>query len=215
MKKICFFVIVVIASISYVNGQNYIFTNLGVNFASESNSGGSSKFGTNLGIGYEQKLTRNFWLSPGVNYVSKGVKFGVVGNVTQFTQTINYLEVPLLLKYKYYFTNSINWSFVTGPSLSFATSAKNKFFSIGQPVTDELVIDKETGINPTDLGMNFGAELNFTVDYGYITVFTMYQLGLSSVLKDQSGNSIKNRVMTFGLQFKFGDHIKNPDLEDQ
>jgi len=215
MKKICFFVFIIFTFVSTINSQNYIVANIGVNFANESNSGGSSKFGTTLGINYEQKLARNFWITSGANYVAKGVKFGVVGNVTQFTQTINYLEVPMFLKYKYYFTHSINWSFVAGPSLSFATSAKNKFFSIGQPVTDELVIDKETGINPTDLGMNLGAELNFTVDYGYITLYTMYQLGLSSVLQDQAGRSIKNRVLTFGMQFKFGDHIKNPDLEDQ
>jgi len=190
-------------------GFSQTFFNLKVatSIASQSNSTGSFRVGYDVGVSYEQQFTKVLWVELGLDYIQKGVHIGTFQNVTQFSRRLEYLEVPLLVKYRYLVNQNFAWSLYAGPSIGFAANASSRFFRIAQPVVQPLPIDSDGGVNPLDLGINLGAELNFGAEYGYIGVFAAFQQSVTTVL-NINGTSLRNYGFTTGLKFQFGKPIE-------
>ncbi len=190
-----------------VSAQNLFGLKSGITLSDQTNTivDGSLRFDVTFGLSYEwQTSLGNLWIQPEINYISKGVTLGVVGNTTQYKRKIQYMEAPILLKYKYVYSNQFDWALVAGPSVGVALKAENRFFRIARPTIEELPLDKSTGVNPIDFGMILGAEANFAVDYGQITLYGRLQYGISRVAADPEGLPIRNRLFEGGMVFKFG-----------
>ncbi len=194
-----------------VDAQNYFNLKLGTSLYSQTNSGGSPIIGFVGGISYEPKLANKIWLEVGAQYVDKGTRIGTIGNVTQFTTRLRYVDIPVFVKYTYEVRNYFTWAVYGGPSIGFALGARNRFFSIGQPVVIDIPIGGNGGLNSTDIGANVGGELNFKTGYGYASLFTEFQYGLSTVLNDLAGNSLNNIGLSVGLKLKLG---KRSEIEE-
>ena len=200
-----------VAPLLSVDAQNYFNLKLGTALYNQTNSGGSVKLGFIAGATYEPKISNNIWLEVGANYVEKGTKLGTVGNVTQFTTRLQYIDIPIFAKYTYEVRNHFTWSLYGGPSVGFAIGARNRFFSIGQPQIIEIPIGGAGGLNSTDIGLNIGGELNFRTEYGYISLFSEFQQSLSTALTTLNGANIKNIGVSLGLKMKIG---KKTDIEE-
>ncbi len=187
--------------------QNFVNLKLGTSIANQTNSTGSFRVGYDVGVTFEQQFSKVIWLESGVNYTQKGTHVGVFRNVTQFSRRIQYLEIPLFAKYRYLVNQNFAWSLYAGPSFGFATSASSRFFRIAQPVVEPIAIDSDAGVNPLDLGLNVGAELNFGADYGYIGIFAAFQQSVTSAL-NVNGVSLRNFAFTTGLKFQIGKPIE-------
>ena len=193
------------------DAQNYFNLKIGTSLYSQTNSGGSPIVGFIGGLSYEPKLANKIWLEVGARYVDKGTRIGTVANVTQFTTRLRYVDIPVYVKYTYEVRNFFTWAVYGGPSIGIATGARNRFFSIGQPVVLDIPIGGTGGLNPTDFAANLGGELNFKTGYGYVSLFTEFQYGLSTVLSDLAGNSLNNIGLNIGLKLKLG---KRTEIEE-
>ena len=193
------------------DAQNYFNLKLGTALYSQTNSGGNPKVGFVSGISYEPKLANKVWLEVGAQYVETGTRLGTVANVTQFTTRLQYIDIPVFVKYTYEVRNFFTWTVYGGPSVGFAIGARNRFFNIGLPVVIDIPIGGNGGLNSTDFGANVGGELNFKTGYGYVSLFTEFQYGLSTVLSDLAGNSLNNIGLNIGLKLKLG---KRTEIEE-
>ncbi len=196
------------------SGQNYFTTKLGISLSNQSPTGGNPRFGIATGLGYEYQISKVFWVAGGIDYVNKGTSLGVVANVTEYTRRINYWEVPFSLKYKYFFSPSFQWGFFGGVNIGFANRARDRFFMIGTPQIVELGIGTPTGANRIDFGVHIGGELNFTSDYGQLTMFALFNPSLSSALVDPLGSAdLTNNALQAGFIVKIGRAPYDPAKE--
>ena len=195
------------------SGQNYFTTKVGFSLANQSPTGGSPRFGIATGVGYEYQISKVFWVAGGIDYVNKGTFIGVVANVTEYTRRINYWDVPLSLKYKYFFSPSLQWGFFGGVNIGFANRARDRFFSIGTPQIQELGIGTPNGASTVDFGVHIGGELNFTTDYGQLTMFALFNPSLTSALIDPLGSEeLTNNALQAGFLIKFGPAPYDPQI---
>ena len=193
-----------VASIFSVDAQNYFNLKIGTGLYNQTNSGGNLKLGFLLGTSYEVKLANKVWLEAGADYIEKGNRIGTVANVTQFTTRLQYVDIPVNLKYTYEVRNFFTWSVYGGPYASVAIGARNRFFSIGQPVVIDIPIGGNGGLNTTDFGYTLGGELNFRSGYGYFSLFTEFRQGFSTALSNLNGPGLKNVGLNIGLRIKVG-----------
>ncbi len=187
-----------------LTAQNMVSVKGGAALSTQTNRDGTFRFDVAAGLGYEFALKGRLWMHPEINYIPKGTAIGVFENVTQYRTKITYFELPVLFKYKYVYNNSFDWALVGGPSIGYASKAENVFFALGRPSSQEIPIDKSTGINPIDIGINLGIEANFAVDYGQVTLYSRFQHGWSRVAANPEGFPVRNIVWESGLMFKFG-----------
>ncbi len=169
----------------------------GVNFA---NVGGadvtmSPKNLTGFAAGAYLDISVPFLLSiePQILYSGKGYimesSFTLFGSTysVKGTATLNYLEIPVLLKYSLP-VPVVKPSLFVGPTMGILLGAKMKAEVTGQPTTDTDIKSSTTG---TDWGIVFGASVNILV----VNVNARYTMGLTTI--DKSGQSkIYNRVFS-------------------
>jgi len=173
--------------------------------ASQSNTVGGTRVGIAVGLGYEYQLNKSLWLAAGVDFVNKGVNIGTIANVTQYTRRLNYYEVPVALKYKYFLSPSFQWGVFGGVNLGFIGKAEDRFFRVAMPVTQELTVGSDGLVNSMDLGFHIGGELNFTVDYGQFSLYALFQPSIGAAMTDPLGQGeLTNRVIQAGFLVKFG-----------
>lgn len=186
-------------------GQNYFTTKFAMSLANQNPTGGNPRFGIATGLGYEYQLTKVFWVAGGIDYVNKGTSLGTVANVTEYTRRINYWDVPLSIKYKYFFSPGFQWGFFGGVNIGFANRARDRFFIIGAPQIQELGIGTPGGANRVDFGAHLGAELNFTTDYGQLTMYALFNPSLGPTLIDPLGTGeLTNNTLQAGFLVKIG-----------
>jgi len=192
-----------------LSGQNYFTLKLAASLANQSGTGGSIQVGVATGLGYEYQISDKLWIASGVDFVNKGTVIGVVANVTQYGRRVNYYEVPLSVKYKYFFSPNFQWGVYGGANIGFNSSGKDRFFSLAQPV--ERDIAGEGLVESTEIGVHIGAELNFAVDYGQFSIFAQYQPSLTTAVMDPLfGIDVKNNILQTGFLVKFGKEAINP-----
>jgi hypothetical protein len=114
-------------------------------------------------------------LQPEALFSQKGEKIG--GEKS----TINYLEVPVLLKLSPSLPGDmVRPIFFAGPSLGLLLSAKS-----GD-------VDFKNVMKSSDFGLIFGGG----VEFGKLSLDARYNLGLSAINKEALANDIKNRAIT-------------------
>jgi len=149
---------------SHVNSESYLL------------DGSSTKTGLNLGIVAGTQLSRYtpIFLESGLYYSQKGGKSGD-GN-TKFTYDLNYLEIPLLIKYKHFVGNQTSIQPYAGGFLAFGTDGNIKNYG-----TRTAFNSFDNGyFNRFDGGLKIGCGVGFNMMY----LDASYDIGLANIGQD-------------------------------
>jgi hypothetical protein len=140
------------------------------------------------GLVYNNKGGIQEWnqSSPGFNYSEK------------FDERLTYLSIPIAALYTLPVAQSLELGFLGGPEFGFLMSAKSKDeFTFGGMTTTEEDDSKE-GLKSFELGLLFGAMLQYGLPEFKAFVAYQFGLGLTRIHKEEQFKSM-NRVHMFSL----------------
>jgi len=201
MKKVVLIIVVVLLGLGNVNAQEVKFgAKVGLNLSTVASDSEDldSKIGFNLGAFAEIILSDKLTFQPELLFSTQGAKSdnSVMGYTVKANIKVNYLNIPLMMKYGV--TDKFALEF--GPQLGFLLSAKAKtevnipgeIFSEEEDIKDSL--------KSTDFGLNFGA--SFDVGQN-IMIGARYNLGLSNITDEEEGDKAQNAVFSFSVGYRF------------
>ena len=202
MKKL-FTILLVAASCSTAFSQEkgdfeYGF-NVGLNLAtatSGSNSTADSRVGFNVGAFGDYFLSDRWSIKAKLSYDQKGWNSGYIINGDDSFLTdyqYDYLTVPVMANW--HFGKKRNWYLNFGPYAGFLISAKET----------RLDIDLKDFSQSIDAGLALGIGVKIPVsDRIKIVLETDGQSGLTDILKNNQGSSIRNSRSSFNAGLVFG-----------
>lgn len=185
----------------------------GLNIASltfdENELESSQKTGFTAGIMAEIPLAKNFSVQPEVLYSQQGMKFSysdidVANSSYKSTITLNYLNIPVMLKY--YVLKGL--SVQAGPQIGILLKSNNKYQD------NFLGYDNHENYNLSDYTNAFDTSVNLGLGYQFKDKFYVdlrYNISYSDVFKEANSNGnyvinsdMRNRVfqITIGYFFK-------------
>jgi len=185
----------------------------GLNIASltfdENELESSQKTGFTAGIMAEIPLAKNFSVQPEVLYSQQGMKFSysdidVANSRYKSTITLNYLNIPVMLKY--YVLKGL--SVQAGPQIGILLKSNNKYQD------NFLGYDNHENYNLSDYTNAFDTSVNLGLGYQFKDKFYVdlrYNISYSDVFKEANSNGnyvinsdMRNRVfqITIGYFFK-------------
>lgn len=199
MKKIIFFAVGLLMA-GAVNAQIKFGVKGGVDISNiiktnDPNFNTNYVTGFNAGVTLEIPIAGPFGVQPEVVYAQKGYKANVTGG--DFTQTRNFIDVPLLARLRL----ADNFSVMAGPQFSFATSTTN-VYSNGITVTQQTKYDNDRdNFRKSIIGgvAGFAIDLSKTVD-----LHARYALDLQKNNGDGTSQTpeFRNQVFQIGLALK-------------
>lgn len=138
--------------------------------------GGNAKTGLDVGfvIGTQITPTAPLFFESGLSYTEKGGK-GVY-NGKKFTYGLNYLELPLLLKYKYYAAPDVSIEPFVGGYLACGVSGKIKDYGVREAYSS-FDNDEQSSFKRFDGGIRLGCGVGFQMLYLGVS----YDIGLANV----------------------------------
>ncbi len=170
----------------------------GVNFATLSVEDGDSPFDSRIGVVVGGFVTWKAFswleLQPEVLFTSKGAEVEESGITSDLI--VDYLEVPVLVRYSRPFSDNTRFYVAGGPTLAARMRARTRTeFSGG---TEEIDIDDDVE------RMDFGVALGGGVEWGRWVFDGRYTLGLSDVDADPSDTAtFRNRALSVTAGFRF------------
>jgi len=166
----------------YVAWHRYYFgLRVGMNVSHVSSEsplldGSSLKTGLNIGVAAGTQLTYRapLFLETGLYYSQKGGKSGSSGS--KFTYDLNYLELPLIIKYKHFVGNQTSIQPYAGGYLAVGTDGNIKNYG-----TRTAFSAYEDGyFNRFDGGLKIGCGVGFNMLY----LDASYDIGLANIGQD-------------------------------
>ncbi|MGB4704314.1 MAG: porin family protein [Candidatus Saccharicenans sp.] len=162
-----------------------------------------TKQGIAGGASLEIGLIKGFSLQPEILYVQKGAKItaNIEGIDITLKANIDYIEIPLLLKYNLISGGLTIPSVYAGPFIGFNRKAEFVISAPGYPEEREDIKDE---IKSTEYGLVFGVGLTQKLGLFRVTLDARYDLGLSNIYEGEDGpNYIKTRTWLFmaGISF--------------
>ena len=150
------------------------------------------------GVFFEYVVANRFAIAPEVVFAAQGGKYKneMFGIKHTFTEHVNYINVPVMLKY--YVTPSLSIDF--GPQVG---------FNIYSKFTDELDDGTHKGKTVTDQkdatkSVDFGVALGLTYDIAKdVFVQGRYTMGMTSVFKTGEYNEAKNGNAQIAIGYRF------------
>lgn len=200
------------ATLTAQTGKVKIGVKAGLNISSltsnENELDSSDKTGFTAGLMAEISLAKNFAIQPEVLYSQQGMKFSysdidVVNSHYKSTIELNYLNIPVMLKY--YVVKGL--SVQAGPQIGILLKANNKYQD------NFLGYENHESFNLSDYANGIDTSVNFGLGYQFKDKFyadLRYNISYSDIFKDASANTyvinsdMKNRVfqVTIGYFFK-------------
>lgn len=166
----------------------------------------SGKIGLTGGMMVEIPIAKNFALQPELLYSEQGSKTSfsdadVTNSVYTSTIKLNYLNIPVMLKY--YVAEAL--SIQAGPQLGILLKANNKYQD------NFLGYKNQENFNLYKYSSGFDTALNFGLGYQFLDKFTgdfRYSFSYSNVFKDGDANhyvdnNMKNRVFQITIGYFF------------
>lgn len=163
-------------------------------------------FGFNIGATFETKRTNSLSLQTGIFFTSKGFKssYKIGGDTIPFnftttsTVNLNYISVPINLKYTYE-AKKVKVYGITGPTISLgALMHMHELWKIDnetQPM-NVFTLFSEMGLRPVELAWNIGTG----IELNKMTYGINYNQGLSNI--DMNGDflgGITNRSLQISV----------------
>ncbi len=120
-------------------------------------------------------LGPNLALQPELLYVMKGVRYERETDRWKFN--LNYIDLPVLLKYRFATTGSLRPNLFAGPVVSALLSAKMISYVLQYGEFQEA--DISSGVRDLDFGLAVGGGLDFALSGGTLAVDVRYVLPLT------------------------------------
>lgn len=179
--------------------EMYYGLRLGAAFATVSSDdkyldGGSIKTGLNLGamVGFQLGYRSPVFLETGLSYVEKGGEGRYEGS--KFTYNLDYLEVPLVMKYAIDVDSDCSIQPFFGGYLAVGVGGKMKDFGHRQAYSS---FDND-GFNRFDGGLRLGCG----VQYQFLYAELGYDIGLANISHDYFDTSHTGTLFaTIGVNF--------------
>ncbi|RMG79632.1 MAG: PorT family protein [Bacteroidetes bacterium] len=155
-----------------------------------------SKVGLVVGILADLPVTDALSIQPELDFIQKGASLSTefFGTQIESSQTINYLELPVMAKYKFG-TETIGIGILAGPIFGFGISGKSKVTENGTTTESDLDWDNDN-VKRTDLGLGVGGVVNF----GNLFLDLRYVFGIADI-EDTNDGKVKNKGFQVGLGF--------------
>lgn len=187
------------AGYGFMRGDTYYGLRIGAAFSTvdsdDSNlDGGSAQTGLDLGVvvGLPLSSRAPLYLETGLSYVEKGGKKDVSGK--KMTYDLNYIEVPIALKYVYNVDRSFSVQPFVGGYLSCGVGGKIKNFG-EREAFDSF---SEEAFRRFDGGLRVGCGIGYDLFYADIS----YDIGLSNICHDTFDTSHNGCLaLTVGANF--------------
>ena len=177
----------------------YVGLRLGLNASHVSSdspllNGSSVKSGLNIGVAVGTQLTYRapLFFETGLYYSQKGGKSG--SETGKFTYDLNYLELPLLVKYKHFVGNQTSIQPYAGGYLALATDGDIKNY--GSRTAFSSFDDGY--FNRFDGGLKIGCGVGFNMLY----VDASYDIGLANIGQDNFDDT-HNGCFTLNIGVNF------------
>ncbi|ESU28454.1 hypothetical protein FLJC2902T_18170 [Flavobacterium limnosediminis JC2902] len=150
--------------------------------------------GFNAGLFVEIPVADKLSIQPELLYSTQGSKAeeNIEGYNFDLTMKLNYINVPVMFKYKV----ADKFSLEAGPYVGFLANSKIKYKSSivsGSEDMDDL-------LKSTDFGLGFG--MNYELS-DIVFANARYQAGLTQIGDTGEGDDIKNSVFQIGLGIRF------------
>ena len=156
--------------------------------------GGNSQTGLTLGavMGFQLSDDIPLFLETGLSYTEKGGKKTLTGK--KMTYDLNYLEIPILVKYIYDIDGHFSVQPLVGGYLSYGISGKIKNF--GERHAQDSFSD--TTFKRFDGGLRIGCGVGYDLFYADLS----YDIGLSNICHDTFDTSHNGCLyLNFGVNF--------------
>ena len=179
--------------------NTYYGLRIGANFSTVSSDdryldGGSLRTGLNVGavVGFQIAPHAPIYFETGLSYVEKGGKGNYNG--ARFTYSLDYLEMPLVLKYDYHADRLLNIQPYLGGYVAAGIAGKIKDFGSRHAYSS---FDDE-GFQRFDAGIKVGCGLQ----YDHLYAELGYDFGLSNISHDYFDTSHTGSFFaTVGVNF--------------
>jgi len=206
MKKVMLVVTIATLGLGTLNAQGINFGAKGglniSNFVGDIEDS-ESKIGFNIGVFAEIVLLDKLIFQPEILFSTQGAKNEDSFDDENYISTIkvNYLNIPLMLKYAV----SNKFSLEFGPQVGFLLSANANVEATMDGSTISVEESVKESFNNIDFGLNFGASFDLTEK---IIIGARYNLGLSNVANDEEeieneDFKVSNTVFSFSVGYKF------------
>jgi hypothetical protein len=156
-----------------------------------------------FGLLAEFKIDDHFFIQPEISYIPRGTEFDPLVNIytgadmpgTSGTQTLDYLEIPILLKVKFGKEQLKPYVFF-GPSIGILSKSEAELRNSGSTTTTE----NSSSFESTNIGLDFGGGVEYALNK-QIDIFAnlRYSMGLGDILKDDVFD-----WKTYGYQLNIG-----------
>jgi hypothetical protein len=191
----------------------HLGANVGANYTTLTGiDGAGGKWGFQLALFGEWKFAERWYLQPElVPFFYTGahdVPTGTIGRVPpdEFavetcTTSMNYFAVPIILK----FAVAPQFHIGAGPQVGWVLKADNTYEAV--PAGDievTTVQDIKDAVTSPDYGVAFHLEYKFKDHYLSPSVTGRYYYGLADVIKDNTGDEVRNSVFELLLSFPIG-----------
>jgi hypothetical protein len=187
-KKILLVLLLFAATTSFAQTRFGIVAGLNLANITGSDAGDNNamKMGVHGGIVVDLGVTDNFIIEPGVLFSMKGTQDA---DESDFKTNLNYIDIPILAKYK--LESGLN--FFLGPYIGILMSAT------AGPDDDDIKEFLET----TDIGLKLGLGYELESGLGFAA---HYSMGFTTVSKEILGETptINNTVIGISLMYMFG-----------
>jgi hypothetical protein len=200
-----------------VASENFYFSlKLGANISNLSGlDEGNYKAGFNFGLLATIKFSEKFYLVPefsalsrkGVNdikYIPSGIPEldYLIGTPEESKMILNYIDIPVIAKYQI----DKKFNIGTGPQLSILTSGKNVYVkSVYQE--DNISYSQQSKLTLNDLDFGWAFELTYNLWEARggkgMNIHARYTLGISDIIKDNTGDPVRNSVFQISASFPF------------
>ena len=169
----------------------------GINFANFHGADADSDFknafifGGFLGV----TLTNLITIQPELLFTGKGANEGSDSNKVKYK--LNYLEIPVLLRFNVFEAPTIKPGLYFGPAVGIKINAKRMVEVNGETSEEDL-----EGIRTPEIGFAVGGTIDFYLGVGAIVLDVRYTSGFNSIFEAE-GIEIKNGVFSLmaGLVF--------------
>jgi hypothetical protein len=197
MKKL-FIAAIAVMSFGLANAQEVSYgvkAGLNVaNLAPSKGDAGDARIGFNVGGFVEIGISEKFSVQPELLFSTQGNKYSetILGTKIEFTQALNYINIPVLAKYYV----AEGFAIELGPQIGILASANTNVSAGGESASDSIKDNFKT----IDFALAAGFSYKFTENF---FANARYNLGLSNVAKDSGDFTLKNNVIQVGVGYKF------------
>lgn len=186
-------------------GDSYFGIRIGPSFSTvrsddKTLDGGDSQTGLNIGalVGVPLSSSVPLYMELGLSYIEKGGKKNIVvnnyGDKKKMTYDLNYLEVPITLKYIYNIDNHFSIQPLFGGYLAVGVGGKIKNYGVREAQSSF----SDEAFERFDGGLRVGCGVAYDLFYFDIS----YDIGLANICNDTFDTSHNGSLMlNFGVNF--------------